>query len=771
MKKKFLNIIALLLSASLVTGCNEGKTSTNPSNDGSSANNYGDVSNDNNDSIAPDSSIDDNNPLEPTSDFDKMVAEFVSDLDVNIPLTTDFNLEECEVFYYYAYEQYVVYGAADDIDGLLADQYASLFTDDTNLVSFNDEDYPVEDYGYYFADNEQNIIINFYSEDGYFVISIYRYDGLAGSLDVSDVDTNWYVDYINFDGYSLFDFFPGDLIGDYLGIEATVIVPTLTNDSFPGAFIPGYDDDFYGSVPDTFVIILEGDQLSSSIDILDKAGYITRIDEKEDITIDWDTFELVTYTYEVGVAYDTDKNIYISIELDENENTAGSFNIFSALYTADKTSNTDWTDEEKALMNETLHQLLPFMQFGEDYEISDGSDEDWTLLILEDTYSEDLTTDYINLLLSNGFFIDDVTWSETYYCYDNGYVYIEIYIEYDGGNYLEIYYEDSHLEPLTSFSLDVASLDIIAGVSYQLTPIYNPTSAVHPTTWSSSNENIATVSENGLVTINSSADVNTSVVISATTLSGKVATCTFNIKANEVTGIAFKQDNYNVLLGAEPIFAEYYYLPYGATTNEDKTYSINPDNIGINYSNGMISASESAVIGSTATITVICGTVSDSATVTVVPASITHTLTGGFFGIPEKESSYSTYKKSVDGASYEAQASAGNDADNGKGLQLRSKNSNSGVIGHFEGRTCKSITFSFDARTEVTGKSRYIEIYASNSPFAITDMYGSNVAKVGTITFDKNNLVQTYTFTADYTYIGFRSGDGAVYLKSVEVVW
>ena len=147
---------------------------------------------------------------------------------------------------------------------------------------------------------------------------------------------------------------------------------------------------------------------------------------------------------------------------------------------------------------------------------------------------------------------------------------------------------------------------------------------------------------------------------------------------------------------------------------------------------------------------------------------VKNTLTGTFFGIKEKNDTYATYTKSENGATYEAQASAGVKADGGKGLQLRSKNSDSGIIGSCEDRTCKSLTFTFDSNTL---DGRKIDIYASNTPFAITDMYGSKMTKIGSIDYDANNLSQTYTFTSDYSYIGFRSNDGAVYLKSVEIIW
>lgn len=767
MKKKFVSIISLLACLALVTGCGEEESSSVPASiDNNSGNNYGDISG--TDIYSSDNNGDSSQNVS-DNEVDQAIASFIDGVSAVVPSVADYNLEY-EVIYYLAYEQYVfnAVGTAGSADAEHA--YAALFTEDTGFTTMNDdEDYPVEDYGYLFMDSTQNILVNFFTESSSFYLTIYRYDGLAGTYDVSDVDTSWYVDYVNFNGLEIVDEFPTSLILNELAISEDVTIPSIEADLYVVGFEPSYTDADGYLVPDTFYVVLEGDQMLDYGVLLEAAGYTVDIVENTEQTIDWDTFELVDITYTTISAYDANKTIYISISLDEYENTLVGFNYFGDVFTSEKTTNTDWTDEEKALMNETLHQLLPFMAFGEDYVIYDASDEDWTLFVIQDSYFEDLSEDYINILLGLGYTIDDVTYEDTYYCLDNGYVYIEIYVGYEGGNYLEVYYEESHLEPLASFSLDVETLDIVAGASYQLTPIYNPTSAVHPTTWSSSNEDVATVDNNGLVTIKSDAAANSTVVISATTISNKTASCTFTVKANEVTGIAFKEDNYNVIPGGEAFFADYYFLPYGATTTTNVSYSINPNNVGITYSaDGKLSANESAVVGTTATITVTCGSFSDTATVTVIPATITHTLNGGFFGIPVKESSYSTYKKSVDGANYEAQASAGNDADSGKGLQLRSKNSNSGVIANFAGRTCKSITFTFDNHTQA---GRSIEIYASNSPFTIADMYKNSVTKVGTIDYNSSNLTQTYTFTADYSYIGFRSADGALYLKSVDIVW
>ncbi len=717
-----------------------------------------------------DSSSSSSDPIVVVDPLDQMIADFVSDLDVTVPSVSEYHLEYT-VFYYYYYESYVISLMCEDTNEAIADAYAELFDDDTNLVSQNDDEYyPVEDYGYLFDDASQALAISFYNEDGYFFMSLARYDGLAGSLDVSSIDTNWYVDYINLQSYTLLDEFPATQIKDMLGIANDINIPSLNSNAYPSLFAEAYEDEEGNYYPDTFYVILEDDQLSNYVQALKKAGFTAELEEHTDQTIDWDTFEIVDYTYYTGYGYDEGKNVYISFEVDEEGNTVLSFNLFIDLFSTNRTSNDDWTNEEKALMNETLHQVLPFMAFGEDYQIYDASDDDWTLLVLADSYYEDLTEDYIDLLLEEGFFIDDTTWDDTYYCFDNGVEYIEIYIAYEyGGNYLEIYYEPTHLGELTSLQLSNSYVDIVAGTSYQLSPKYNPANATYPITWSSSNENLATVDNKGLVTINSDATVNSEVIITASTIVGKTASCTFGIHDNVVTGIAFLENEYTVIPGADPFIPAYILLPYGVTTNDTVTYRLGNGENGLHYNEkGELWADADAVVGTEDTLFIKINDFEDNVNVKVISNEVKNVLTSTFFGIKKGESAYDTYKKSEGGASYEAQASAGNNADNGNGLQLRSKNSNSGVIGSCEGRTCKSITFNFDANTQA---GRKIDIYASNTAFAITDMYGSKMTKVGSIDYDANNLTQTYTFTSDYSYIGFRSNDGAVYLKSVEIIW
>ena len=168
----------------------------------------------------------------------------------------------------------------------------------------------------------------------------------------------------------------------------------------------------------------------------------------------------------------------------------------------------------------------------------------------------------------------------------------------------------------------------------------------------------------------------------------------------------------------------------------------------------------------------------------IVSASITETSgwTGVAFGvmktaeIPDGDyldpealnldgtSTYAEYDAvGESGAAYHFPCANGNDA-----IQIRSKNSNSGMVGHLEAN-CAAITVCFNSSTM---SGRTIDIYASNDEFTIADMYGATMEKVGSLVYDAEGAVQmTYEFEADYKYIGLRSNDGACYLDYIVVTW
>jgi len=97
------------------------------------------------------------------------------------------------------------------------------------------------------------------------------------------------------------------------------------------------------------------------------------------------------------------------------------------------------------------------------------------------------------------------------------------------------------------------------------------------------------------------------------------------------------------------------------------------------------------------------------------------------------------------------------------GIQLRSKNSNSGIVSTSSGGTVKSVTIT------VESGSNTVDVYGSNNAYtAASDLYNSSSqgTKVGS-----TSTTGTITFTDSYSYVGIRSNNGALYLTSVAIVW
>jgi hypothetical protein len=112
---------------------------------------------------------------------------------------------------------------------------------------------------------------------------------------------------------------------------------------------------------------------------------------------------------------------------------------------------------------------------------------------------------------------------------------------------------------------------------------------------------------------------------------------------------------------------------------------------------------------------------------------------------------------------------AGNSAKSSSGgIQLRAKNSNSGIVSTVSGGKVKSVTIT------VESGSNTIDVYGSNTAYSsAADLYatgegGNQGTKIGSL-----NATGTITFTGQYAYIGIRP-DGtreAVYISSIEIVW
>jgi hypothetical protein len=114
------------------------------------------------------------------------------------------------------------------------------------------------------------------------------------------------------------------------------------------------------------------------------------------------------------------------------------------------------------------------------------------------------------------------------------------------------------------------------------------------------------------------------------------------------------------------------------------------------------------------------------------------------------------------GAVYAGQSAKSNSG----AIQLRSKNSNSGIVSTKSGGKVKKVTI------DVESGSNAIEIYASNTAYtAASDLYATEGnlnqgTKVGSLTASGSVDID-----GDYQYIGIRSENGAIYLKSVTIEW
>lgn len=107
---------------------------------------------------------------------------------------------------------------------------------------------------------------------------------------------------------------------------------------------------------------------------------------------------------------------------------------------------------------------------------------------------------------------------------------------------------------------------------------------------------------------------------------------------------------------------------------------------------------------------------------------------------------------------------AGNSAKSSDGgIQMRSKNSNSGIVSTASGGKVKSVSIT------VESGSNTVDIYGSNTAYtAASDLYNTSNqgTKIGSLT-----ETGTVTFEGDYAYVGIRSNNGAIYLTNVTIVW
>lgn len=109
---------------------------------------------------------------------------------------------------------------------------------------------------------------------------------------------------------------------------------------------------------------------------------------------------------------------------------------------------------------------------------------------------------------------------------------------------------------------------------------------------------------------------------------------------------------------------------------------------------------------------------------------------------------------------------AGNSAGGNDAIQLRSKNGNSGIITTTSGGTILKVQVEWE---EHTFAARVLDIYGSNTAYTeMADLYNDKKGtKIGSLTFGETEL----DILDDYQYVGIRSNNGALYLKSIIFTW
>ena len=110
---------------------------------------------------------------------------------------------------------------------------------------------------------------------------------------------------------------------------------------------------------------------------------------------------------------------------------------------------------------------------------------------------------------------------------------------------------------------------------------------------------------------------------------------------------------------------------------------------------------------------------------------------------------------------------AGNSAGGNESIQLRSNNSNSGIVTTKSGGKAKQVVVIWNSNT---ASGRTLDVYGKNTAYSTAaDLYSydNKGEKLGSIAYGETTL----TIEGDYEYIGVRSYSGAMYLDAVKIAW
>ena len=146
--------------------------------------------------------------------------------------------------------------------------------------------------------------------------------------------------------------------------------------------------------------------------------------------------------------------------------------------------------------------------------------------------------------------------------------------------------------------------------------------------------------------------------------------------------------------------------------------------------------------------------------------TVTDELTNATTGVEGSTYTEWTATETTSGAAYAGQSAGGNSS-----IQLRSKNSNSGIISTTSAGRVKKVVVEWNTNTTA---GQTLDIYGNNTAYtAVTELYAtgdkSNQGeKLGSIV---NGTSTELTIDGNYAYIGLRSYNGAMYLDKISITW
>lgn len=318
---------------------------------------------------------------------------------------------------------------------------------------------------------------------------------------------------------------------------------------------------------------------------------------------------------------------------------------------------------------------------------------------------------------------------------------------------------------VTGVELNKDSLTLQEDESEQLSVIVYPLNATNKNvTWTSSNNAIATVND-GLVT---ALKAGSTTITVRTSDGGFTDSCLLTVteKSTSVNKVELNVDS--VVLNAGENFQLTATVSPSTAINKNVTWSSDNENIATVDENGLINAISEGEAN--ITVTTVDGGFTDSCYVSITKTAGTVTKT--FSDVLTREvvgvtgTTYTDFSD-IEGdskASYSGKCAGGNDS-----IQIRSKDSNSGIVSKVSYGKVISITLNWNNATD---SARQVKIFGKNTPYVrASDLFSGTTqgTQIDRVTYTSSP--NTINVDGDYQFIGICSSDGALYLNSITITY